>query len=77
MAWPFPGVFWSTVSQSSKSYNLKGEALGFLSLQPSLAEVWGSWGPKSWHLKWGQSCGTGIIPVRLALLLGWLVAEVS
>ena len=32
VAWPFPGVFWSSVSQSSKSYNLKGEVLGFLSL---------------------------------------------
>ena len=33
-AWPGPssGVFWSSVSQSSKSYNLKGEVLGFLSL---------------------------------------------
>ena len=65
------------MSQSSKSYNLKGEVLGSLEFAPKSGRSVGELGTQELASEVGQSCGTGIIPVRLPLLLGWLVSELS
>ena len=78
--WPGPssGIFWSSVSQSSKWYNLKGEVLGIPEFVAKLGRSVGELGTQELAYEVPtESCGTGIRPVRLTLLLGWLVSELS